>query len=92
MEATIELSLQSFSKASDMWSHLCKLYRLTNTAQSFYLDTELAESCQGDKTAQEYCNGFLTLLNEKDSMFLKFKSVWATLMNGEVTPAFNTCL
>lgn len=53
-----------------MWNHLKKLYHQTNKARKFYLDTKLAKCSQGDKTVQEYYNGFLTLWNEKDSMVL----------------------
>ena len=53
-----------------MWNHLRKLYHQTNKAGKFYLDTELAKYCHGDKNVQEYYNGFLALWTEKDFMLL----------------------
>lgn len=70
IESSIALSLQSFSKANNMWNHLHKLYHQTNKAREFYLDTELAKYCQGDNIVEEYFSGFLTLWNEKDSTIM----------------------
>ena len=50
----VSISLQAFTKASDMWDQLKKLYPHTNKARKFHLDTELAQYCPGDKSVQEY--------------------------------------
>eukprot|EP00268_Persea_americana_P045371 TRINITY_DN4622_c0_g1_i1.p1 TRINITY_DN4622_c0_g1~~TRINITY_DN4622_c0_g1_i1.p1 ORF type:complete len:229 (+),score=31.44 TRINITY_DN4622_c0_g1_i1:829-1515(+) len=69
-ESNISSSLQAFKKASDMWDHLKKLYHQANKARQFHLETELVKYGQGDKTVQDYYNGYLTLWNEIDSMIL----------------------
>lgn len=66
----ISSSLQAFEKASDMWTHQQNFYHQVNKAQKFFLDTELAKYSQGDRSVQEYYNGFLVLWNEKDAMTL----------------------
>ena len=70
IESNISLSLQAFKKASDKWNHLKKLYHQPNKAREFHLGTELAKYGQGDKSVQDYSNGYLTLRNEIDSMIL----------------------
>ena len=75
IDPSIILSLQSYSTAYDMWSHLKKIYHQTNKARKYYIDTELAKYCQGDKMVQEYYNGFLILWQEKDSMVLDTMSI-----------------
>ena len=54
-----------------MWAHLKKVYHQTNKAWKFHLDSEIAKYSQGDKTVQEYFNGFLTLWTERDSMLIQ---------------------
>lgn len=71
IDPSISLSLHSYKKASEMWTHLKTLYHQTNKARKYYIDTELAKYSQGDKSVQQYYNGFLTLWNEKDSMILE---------------------
>eukprot|EP00268_Persea_americana_P025756 TRINITY_DN25109_c1_g1_i1.p1 TRINITY_DN25109_c1_g1~~TRINITY_DN25109_c1_g1_i1.p1 ORF type:complete len:194 (+),score=28.25 TRINITY_DN25109_c1_g1_i1:528-1109(+) len=68
VDPSLSMSLQAFTKASDMWNPMKKLYHQTNKARKFHLDTELVKYCQGDKTAQEYYNGFLALWTERDQM------------------------
>ena len=70
VDPSLSMSLQAFTKASDMWNHMKKLNHQTNKARKFHLDTELAKYCQGDKTAQEYYNGFMALWTERDQMLL----------------------
>eukprot|EP00268_Persea_americana_P042906 TRINITY_DN42998_c0_g1_i1.p1 TRINITY_DN42998_c0_g1~~TRINITY_DN42998_c0_g1_i1.p1 ORF type:complete len:254 (-),score=43.67 TRINITY_DN42998_c0_g1_i1:1786-2547(-) len=70
IDQSISLSLQAYTKASDMWNHLKKLHHQANKARRFYLDTELAKYCQVDRNVQEYYNGFLALWTMKDSMLL----------------------
>ena len=53
-----------------MWSHLWKIYYQTNKARKYYINNELAKYSHGDKSVQEYYNGFLTLWHEKDTMVL----------------------
>lgn len=74
IESNITLSLQSFSKVSDIWNHLKNLYHQANMTRKFYLDTHLLKYIQGDRTVQDYYNGFVTLLNELDSMVLRYVS------------------
>lgn len=50
-----------------MWNHLHKLYHQVNNARKTHLETELAKYIQGDKTVQDYYNGFLTSWNELDA-------------------------
>lgn len=71
VEEHILISLQSYDKASEMWTHLCKLYVQTNNARKFYVDLELAKYTQGDRNVQEYYNGFRALWTEKDSMIIQ---------------------
>lgn len=71
IDPNLGLSLQSFSKASSMRAHLWNLYQQTNIAQKLYLHSELAKYGQGDFSAQEYYNGFLTLRTEHDSETLQ---------------------
>ncbi|XXG51957.1 hypothetical protein AAC387_Pa03g0404 [Persea americana] len=70
VDPSLSLSLQAFTKASDMWNHMKKLYHQTNKARRFHLDTELAKYCQNDKTVQQYYSGFLALWTERDQMLL----------------------
>ena len=70
VDPQIILSLQSYSKASGMWSHLRKIYYQTNKARKYYIDNELVKYSHGDKSVQEYYNGLLTLWHEKDTMVL----------------------
>lgn len=49
IDPSISLSLQAFTKASEMWNHLKKLYHQTSKARRFSLDAEIAKYCQGDK-------------------------------------------
>lgn len=53
IDTCITLWLQSFSKASEMWTRLRSLYHQVNKAWKFFLDSELAKYDQGDKTVQE---------------------------------------
>lgn len=43
VDPSITLSLQSFSRVSEMWKHLRKLYHQTNKSQKYYTDLELAK-------------------------------------------------
>lgn len=70
IDPSITNSLQFFSTAAEMCSHLKYIYQQVNKARKFYLDSELANYNQGDRTVQEYYNGFLTLWNERDSIIL----------------------
>ena len=72
IDPSLSMSLQAFTKASNMWNHMKKLYHQTNKAKKLHLDTELAKYCQGDKTVQQYHNGFLALWTETDQMLSKF--------------------
>lgn len=47
-----------------------KIYHQTNKARKFYLDSELAKFCQGERTIQEYYSGFLAIWTERDQMLL----------------------
>ena len=75
IDTSIILSLQSYTKASDMWSHLKKIYHQTNKVRKYHIDTEIAKYNQGDKGVQEYYNVFLNLWHGKDSMVLETVSV-----------------
>lgn len=70
VDMSLSLSLQAFTKASEMWKHLKRIYHPTNKARKFHLYTELAKFCQCDKTVQEYYSGFLALWTERDQMLL----------------------
>lgn len=65
------MALQAYTTAADMWAHLKKIYHQTNKAQKFHLDSEIAKFTQGDRSVQEYFNGFLTLWTERDSMLIQ---------------------
>ena len=70
VDLQIILSLQSYSKAFDMWPHLQKICHQTNKAKKYYIDNELAKYNHEDQSIQEYYNGFLSLWHEKDTMML----------------------
>ena len=70
IDSSLSISLQSFSKASEMWFHLQSIYHQVNKARKFYFDSKLAKYNQGDRTFQEYYNGFLALQIEKYSIIL----------------------
>eukprot|EP00268_Persea_americana_P001630 TRINITY_DN10493_c0_g1_i1.p1 TRINITY_DN10493_c0_g1~~TRINITY_DN10493_c0_g1_i1.p1 ORF type:complete len:147 (+),score=20.06 TRINITY_DN10493_c0_g1_i1:813-1253(+) len=74
VDPSFTMALQAFTKASDMWTHMKKIYHQQNKARRFHLDTELAKYYQNDKNVQEYYNGFLTLWTERDQMLLQFVS------------------
>lgn len=71
IDTSISLSLQSYNKASDMWSRLQSLYHQANKARKYFLDYEIAKYTEGDKSNQDYYSGFLTLWNERDFMMLE---------------------
>ena len=68
---SLAIALQAYTTASDMWSHLKNIYHQTNKARKFQLDSEIAKFSQGDKSVQEYFNGFLTLWTERDAMIIQ---------------------
>lgn len=53
-----------------MLFHLKYIYHQVNKARKLYLNSKLAKYSQGDRTVQEYYNGFLTLWTKKDSIIL----------------------
>ena len=59
VDPSFTMALQAFTKASDMWAHVKKIYHQQNKARRFHLDTELAKYCQNDKTVRECYNGLL---------------------------------
>ena len=71
IDPSLAVALQAYTTAADMWAHLKKVYHQTNKARKFHLDSEIAKYAQGDKTVQEYFNGFLTLWTERDSMLIQ---------------------
>ena len=74
VDSSISLALQAYTKASDMWVHLKKLYQQANKARRFILDIELAKYCQNEKTILQYYSGFLALRTERDQMLLHLVS------------------
>lgn len=70
IDPSILLSLQSFSKASEMRSHLQSLNHQINKARNFFLTLSRPNTVRVIKTVQKYYSGFLTLWNEKDSIIL----------------------
>ena len=71
IDSSLAVALQAYTTAADMWAHLKKVYHQTNKARKFHLDSEIAKYTQGDKSVQEYFNGFLTLWTERDSMLIQ---------------------
>ena len=71
IDSSLVVALQAYSTAVDMWSHLKKIYHQTNKARKFHLDSEIAKFTQGDRSVQEYFNGFLILWTERDSMLIQ---------------------
>lgn len=61
----------AYTTAADIWAHLKKVYHQTNKAQNFHLDSEITKFTQGDKSVQEYFNGFVTLWTERDFMLIQ---------------------
>lgn len=70
IDTSISLSLQSYYKASDMWSHLQSLYHQVNKARKYFLDREIAKYNQGDKSVQDYYSGFPALQGQKQFLIL----------------------
>ena len=60
IDSSLAMALQAYATAAEMWAHLKKIYHQTNKAQKFHLDSEIAKFTQGDRSVQEYFNGFLT--------------------------------
>lgn len=48
VDPSFTIALQAFTKASNMWAHLKKIYHQQNKAHRFHLDMELAKCCQNN--------------------------------------------
>ena len=71
IDPSLAIALQAYTIATDMWAHLKNVYHQTNKARKFHLDSEIAKFSQGDKSVQEYFNGFLILWTERDAMLIQ---------------------
>ena len=58
IDPSLIVALQAYTATSDMWAHLNKIHHQTNKARKFHLDSEIVKYSQGDKSVQEYFNGF----------------------------------
>ncbi|XXG90666.1 hypothetical protein AAC387_Pa12g2380 [Persea americana] len=99
VDPSLSMSLQAFTKASDMWNHMKKLNHQTNKARKFHLDTELAKYCQVDVGLWGVTLPQALKLQEElhISQFLmnlcpEFEPFRAALMNQENSPNLDTCV